>query len=145
MPITLLDPKNDYVFKRLFADAPALLADLISVVRHDSLPVREVQVLNPCIEPADLHVNASAPCTMKSACSTARGTRAEWKAAPSNYPGNCNASSARCQMPSHCDCSTPAKPLWSAGPRKCCSPTYWPPSLETISNRAGSLDPVFGG
>ena len=54
MPITLLDPKNDYVFKRLFADAPALLADLISAVRHDCPPVREVQVLNPRIEPADL-------------------------------------------------------------------------------------------
>jgi len=55
MPISLLDPKNDYVFKRLFADAPALLADLISAVRHDCPPVREVQVLNPRIEPADLH------------------------------------------------------------------------------------------
>lgn len=51
----LLDPKNDYVFKRLFVDAPALLADLISAVRHDEPPVEHVRVLNPRIEPADLH------------------------------------------------------------------------------------------
>ena len=51
----LLDPKNDYVFKRLFVEAPALLADLISAVRHDEPPVLEVCVLNPRIEPADLH------------------------------------------------------------------------------------------
>lgn len=31
----LLDPKNDYVFKRLFADSPDLLAELISAVRQD--------------------------------------------------------------------------------------------------------------
>lgn len=53
MSATLLDPRNDYVFKRLFADAPVLLADLISAVRHDCPPVHEVQVLNPRIEPAD--------------------------------------------------------------------------------------------
>jgi hypothetical protein len=35
----LLDPKNDYVFKRLFADDPALLADLINAVRHRAAPI----------------------------------------------------------------------------------------------------------
>jgi len=30
----LLDPKNDYVFKRLFVRAPRLLVALINAVRH---------------------------------------------------------------------------------------------------------------
>ena len=50
----LLDPKNDFVFKRLFAGAPHLLADLINAVRHGEAPVEVVEVLNPRIEPADL-------------------------------------------------------------------------------------------
>ena len=50
----LLDPKNDYVFKRLFADSPELLAALISAVRHDEPPVEVLQVLNPQILPQDL-------------------------------------------------------------------------------------------
>ena len=36
----LLDPTNDYVFKRLFADSPELLAELISAVRKAEPPVR---------------------------------------------------------------------------------------------------------
>ncbi|CAO1661422.1 MULTISPECIES: hypothetical protein [Vreelandella] len=31
----LLDPINDYVFKRLFAEAPDLLVDLINDLRPD--------------------------------------------------------------------------------------------------------------
>jgi hypothetical protein len=50
----LLDPKNDYVFKRLFADSPDLLAALISAVRHDEPPVEVLQVLNPQILPEDI-------------------------------------------------------------------------------------------
>jgi hypothetical protein len=50
----LLDPKNDYVFKRLFADSPDLLAALISAVRHDEPPVEVLHVLNPQILPQDL-------------------------------------------------------------------------------------------
>ncbi|MBN9430549.1 MAG: Rpn family recombination-promoting nuclease/putative transposase [Burkholderiales bacterium] len=50
----LLDPKNDFVFKRLFANAPALAADLINAVRSDQPPVAVVEVLNPRIDPAEL-------------------------------------------------------------------------------------------
>ncbi len=52
--IDLLDPKNDYVFKRLFADDPALLADLINAVRHRSAPITGLRVRNPTIEAAEL-------------------------------------------------------------------------------------------
>jgi len=31
--MNLLDPKNDFVFKKLFAEAPGLLAALINAVR----------------------------------------------------------------------------------------------------------------
>jgi predicted transposase/invertase (TIGR01784 family) len=51
---SLLDPKNDFVFKRLFAAAPHLLADLINAVRSGEAPVEVVEVLNPRIEPAEL-------------------------------------------------------------------------------------------
>jgi predicted transposase/invertase (TIGR01784 family) len=50
----LLDPKNDYVFKRLFADSPELLAALISAVRQGEPPVQVLQVLNPRILPEDI-------------------------------------------------------------------------------------------
>ena len=49
----LLDPKNDFVFKRLFADAPDLLAALINAVRSGDPPVQVVEVLNPRIDPAE--------------------------------------------------------------------------------------------
>ena len=49
----LLDPKNDFVFKRLFADAPDLLAALINAVRSADPPVQVVEVLNPRIDPAE--------------------------------------------------------------------------------------------
>ena len=54
MHTDLLDPKNDYVFKRLLADAPELLASLINAVRFDRPPVEVVRVLNPGITPSDL-------------------------------------------------------------------------------------------
>lgn len=50
----LLDPKNDYVFKRLFADAPDLLQELINAIRHDCPPIRSLTVLNPAIHPAEI-------------------------------------------------------------------------------------------
>ena len=50
----LLDPKNDFVFKRLFAGAPHLLADLINAVRSGEAPVEVVEVLNPRIDAAEL-------------------------------------------------------------------------------------------
>ena len=50
----LLDPKNDYVFKRLFADAPNLLAALINAVLAPAAPVVVVSVRNPGIDPAEL-------------------------------------------------------------------------------------------
>jgi hypothetical protein len=50
----LLDPKNDYVFKKLFAEAPTLLASLINAVRSDEIPVEVLEVTNPRIEPEDI-------------------------------------------------------------------------------------------
>ncbi|MEN9315271.1 MAG: hypothetical protein RIS35_1664 [Pseudomonadota bacterium] len=54
MRTELLDPKNDYVFKRLLADSPTLLASLINAVRHDRPPVEVVRVLNPSIQATEL-------------------------------------------------------------------------------------------
>ena len=50
----LLDPKNDFVFKRIFADSPDLLGHLISDIRHQHPPVKVIQVLNPEIKPEEL-------------------------------------------------------------------------------------------
>ena len=50
----LLDPKNDFVFKKLFAEAPTLLAALINAVRNTEPPVTVVEVLNPRIAPEEL-------------------------------------------------------------------------------------------
>jgi len=50
----LLDPRNDYVFKRLFAEAPALLVSLINAVRRDRVPVESVLVRNPLILPSEI-------------------------------------------------------------------------------------------
>ena len=54
----LLDPKNDYVFKRLLADSPALLSALISAVRFDRPPVEALRVLNPAILPHEFEGKA---------------------------------------------------------------------------------------
>jgi predicted transposase/invertase (TIGR01784 family) len=52
---TLLDPKNDYVFKRLFADEPELLIALINAVRYRAPPIRSIRIRNPAIDPSELH------------------------------------------------------------------------------------------
>ncbi len=51
---TLLDPKNDYVFKRLFAEVPRLLIALINAVRADEPAIIELEVLNPKIDAEEL-------------------------------------------------------------------------------------------
>lgn len=51
---TLLDPKNDAVFKMLFARTPHLLADLINAVRGDAPPIDVVEVINPGLTPDEL-------------------------------------------------------------------------------------------
>ncbi|MTW19876.1 Rpn family recombination-promoting nuclease/putative transposase [Allochromatium palmeri] len=52
--LDLLDPKNDYVFKRLFGEAPELLVALINDLRPDLPEITAVEVLNPNIDPAEL-------------------------------------------------------------------------------------------
>jgi predicted transposase/invertase (TIGR01784 family) len=52
--VTLLDPKNDYVFKRLFAGDPELTVALINDLRPDLPQVVSVEILNPTIEAAEL-------------------------------------------------------------------------------------------
>jgi len=51
---SLLDPTNDYVFKRLFVDAPDLLVALINDLRPDLPEIASVEILNPTIEPGEL-------------------------------------------------------------------------------------------
>jgi len=53
-PSDLLDPKNDYVFKRLFGESPALLVCLINDLRPDLPEIRSVEILNPGIHPEEL-------------------------------------------------------------------------------------------
>jgi predicted transposase/invertase (TIGR01784 family) len=50
----LLDPTNDYVFKRLFSEAPDLLVYLINDLRPDLPNIASVEILNPNIEPTEL-------------------------------------------------------------------------------------------
>lgn len=50
----LLDPANDYVFKRLFAEAPDLLVNLINDLRPDLPDIMSVDILNPNIEASEL-------------------------------------------------------------------------------------------
>jgi predicted transposase/invertase (TIGR01784 family) len=50
----LLDPRNDYVFKRIFASHLDLLNDLVNVVRGDAAPLTLTKVLNPNILPEDI-------------------------------------------------------------------------------------------
>ncbi|MCG5526597.1 Rpn family recombination-promoting nuclease/putative transposase, partial [Ectothiorhodospira haloalkaliphila] len=42
----LLDPTNDYVFKRLLSEAPDLLVALINDLRPDLPDITSVEVLN---------------------------------------------------------------------------------------------------
>ncbi|NEV61136.1 Rpn family recombination-promoting nuclease/putative transposase [Thiorhodococcus minor] len=50
----LLSPTNDYVFKRIFAEAPELLVALINDLRPDLPDMTSVDVLNPNIKPTEL-------------------------------------------------------------------------------------------
>ena len=50
----VLNPTNDYVFKRLFADAPELLVRLINDLRPQAPPLAELSVLNPEIPPSEI-------------------------------------------------------------------------------------------
>ncbi len=50
----LLDPTTDFVFKKLFAQAPALLAELINAVRSTAPPAVALEVLNPTITAEEL-------------------------------------------------------------------------------------------
>ncbi|MBE0507290.1 MAG: Rpn family recombination-promoting nuclease/putative transposase [Marinospirillum sp.] len=51
---SLLDPKNDFVFKRIFTEHPDALVDLINDLRPDLPAITEVEILNPNITPAEL-------------------------------------------------------------------------------------------
>ena len=50
----LLDPKNDYVFKRVFGEAPELLVCLINDLRPDLPEIRSVEILYPGINAEEL-------------------------------------------------------------------------------------------
>lgn len=50
----LLDPKNDFVFKKLFVAKPNLLISLINAVRHDYPPVVKIEIRHPEILPEHL-------------------------------------------------------------------------------------------
>ena len=52
--LTLLEPKNDYVFKRLFARDPELTLALINDLRPDLPQVESVEILSPTINAAEL-------------------------------------------------------------------------------------------
>ena len=52
--VALLDPKNDYVFKRLFASDPELTVALINDLRPGLPRVEWVEIPNPTIEAAEL-------------------------------------------------------------------------------------------
>ena len=54
MTATLLDPTNDYVFKRLFAESPDLLVALINDLRPDLPAITTIDITNPNIEPSEL-------------------------------------------------------------------------------------------
>jgi predicted transposase/invertase (TIGR01784 family) len=52
--VELLDPKNDYVFFRIFSEEPELLVDLINAVRSHEPPIVEVSLLDPRMSPERL-------------------------------------------------------------------------------------------
>jgi hypothetical protein len=52
--VELLDPKNDYVFKRLFGEHPALVVSLINDLRPEEPAILAVEVLNPEISADEL-------------------------------------------------------------------------------------------
>jgi len=53
-PAPLLDPRNDYVFKRIFAQRVDLLSDLVNVIRGDAERLTLTEVLNPTILPEEI-------------------------------------------------------------------------------------------
>jgi len=60
---SLLDPKNDFVFKRIFTEHPDALVDLINDLRPDLPAITEVEILNPTITPADGRQTHCAGCS----------------------------------------------------------------------------------
>lgn len=50
----LLNPTNDYVFKRLFSDSPDVLASLINDLRPQAPPIGGLVIVNPEILPHDI-------------------------------------------------------------------------------------------
>jgi hypothetical protein len=50
----LLETRNDFVFKRIFADEPELLVALINAVRFRAPPIAGLKARNPAIDPAAL-------------------------------------------------------------------------------------------
>ncbi len=52
---SLLDPRNDLVFKLLFTHSLPLLTDLINAVRSSEPPVSVVSILDPLLAPEDVH------------------------------------------------------------------------------------------
>ena len=51
---SLLDPKNDYIFKRIFTEHPDALVHLINDLRPDLPAIAEVEILNPTITPEEM-------------------------------------------------------------------------------------------
>ena len=70
----LLDPKNDYVFKRLFAQRIDLLTDLVNLVRGGAEALQLTEVLNPTsfpkTSPASRLFWMSAPLILEAAALT---------------------------------------------------------------------------
>ncbi|NEV65307.1 Rpn family recombination-promoting nuclease/putative transposase [Thiorhodococcus minor] len=54
MAAELLDPKNDYVFKRVFGEDPALVVALINDLRPDLPEIQSVEILNPGVNAEEL-------------------------------------------------------------------------------------------
>ena len=50
----MLDPKNEFIFKKLFVMAPTLLIALINAVRTEAVPIESIEILNPTITPEDI-------------------------------------------------------------------------------------------
>jgi len=53
--MNLLSPKNDYIFKRLFAAQKHELSALINAVRGDEPPLEVIEILNPTIDATELN------------------------------------------------------------------------------------------
>lgn len=51
---SLLDPKNDYIFKRIFTEHPDALVHLINDLRPDFPAIAHVEILNPTITPEEM-------------------------------------------------------------------------------------------